>query len=101
MRVDRLDGPRFSNAHLAIEAAISGLGVALARATLVNDDLVQGRLLRPLRHAMPTAFSYYLVHGESALAAPHLAAFVEWLRQEADTWRSAAGLRARTTGERD
>jgi LysR family transcriptional regulator, glycine cleavage system transcriptional activator len=90
VRVQRLDGPRVSNAHLAIEAAINGLGVALARATLVNDDLAEGRLVRPLRHAMPTPFSYHLVHSPKADAGSHLAAFVEWLRAEVAAWRSTA-----------
>ena len=90
LRVQRLDGPRFSNAHLAVEAAISGLGLALGRATLVSDDLVAGRLLRPLRHAAPTTFSYYLVHRPAALVGPPLAAFVEWLRKEAEVWRAEA-----------
>ena len=89
LRVQRLDGPRFSNAHLAIEAAISGLGIALARATLANDDLVEGRLVRPLRHAMPAPFSYYLVHSPKASAGAHLDAFVEWLRTEVAVYRSA------------
>jgi LysR family transcriptional regulator, glycine cleavage system transcriptional activator len=94
LRVQRLDGPRFSNAHLAIEAAISGLGVALARATLVHDDLIEGRLLRPLRHALPAPFSYYLVHTPKA-AGSHLDAFVEWLRTEVAGWRSTACPQAR------
>jgi LysR family glycine cleavage system transcriptional activator len=90
LRVQRLDGPRFSNAHLAIEAAIGGLGVALARATLVHDDLAEGRLRKPLRHAMPAPFSYYLVHSPKVAAGPQRDAFMEWLRAEVAAWRSAA-----------
>jgi LysR family glycine cleavage system transcriptional activator len=96
--VQRLDGPRVSNAHLAIEAAISGLGVALARATLVNDDLADGRLVRPLRHAMPAPFSYYLVHSPKTDAGSHLAAFVAWLRAEVAAWRSTACARSLPAG---
>jgi LysR family glycine cleavage system transcriptional activator len=98
LRVQRLDGPRFSNAHLAIGAAVSGLGVALARATLANDDLVEGRLVRPLRHAMPAPFSYYLVHSPKAVAGSHLDAFVEWLRAEVAVWRSTSCPQARMAG---
>lgn len=89
LRAQRLDGPRFSNAHLAVEAAVSGLGVALGRATLVSNDLAAGRLLRPLRHAAPTTFSYYLVQRPAGFDNPPLAAFVAWLRNEAEAWRSA------------
>jgi len=98
LSVQRLDGPRVSNAHLAIEAAVNGLGVALARATLVNDDLAEGRLVRPLRHAMPTPFSYYLVHSPKAAAGSHLDAFVEWLRAEIAAWRSTVCARPVSPG---
>jgi LysR family transcriptional regulator, glycine cleavage system transcriptional activator len=97
LQVQRLGGPRFSNAHLAIEAAISGLGVALARATLVNDDIAEGRLRRALRHAMPAPYSYYLVHSPKAPAGLHLDAFVEWLRAEVAVWRSTACRQLRTS----
>jgi DNA-binding transcriptional LysR family regulator len=56
----------------------------------VSDDLAAGRLLRPLRHVAPTTFSYYLVHRPAALANTPLAAFVAWLRSEAEAWRAAA-----------
>jgi LysR family glycine cleavage system transcriptional activator len=98
LRVQRLDGPRFSNAHLAIEAAIGGLGIALARATLVNGDLVEGRLVRQLRHAMPAPFSYYLVHSPKAAAGSHRDAFVEWLRAEVAVWRSTACAHPMSSG---
>jgi LysR family glycine cleavage system transcriptional activator len=97
LRVQRLDGLRFSNAHLAIEAAINGLGIALARATLVHDDLAEGRLVRALRLAMPTPFSYYLVRRPKA-ASSHLDAFVEWLRAEVALWRATACAPARMAG---
>ena len=38
-------GPRFSQADLMLQAAAQGLGVALARYSLVHDDLVAGRLV--------------------------------------------------------
>jgi LysR family transcriptional regulator, glycine cleavage system transcriptional activator len=98
--VRRHDGPRFSNAHLAIEAAISGLGIALGRATLVNDELIEGRLVRPLRHAAPTIFSYYLVRRPASVLSPPLAEFVAWLREEAESWCASAS-RARIVGVPD
>ncbi len=90
LRLQHLDGPRFSNAHLTVEAAIGGLGIALGRATLVSDDLAAGRLLRPLRHAAPTIFSYYLVRPPEDAVSPRRAAFIAWLRAEATAWRMAA-----------
>ena len=55
------DGQRFSDARLVIEAAVHGLGVALARASLVADHMANGTLVCPLRRVAPTAFAYYLV----------------------------------------
>jgi DNA-binding transcriptional LysR family regulator len=49
----QLGGPRLWHAHLAIEAAIEGRGVALASYFLVSEELASGRLQRiePLDHA--------------------------------------------------
>jgi LysR family transcriptional regulator, glycine cleavage system transcriptional activator len=47
---------------LAIQAAIDGQGVALGRSVLVEDDLVAGRLIRPVPLALPLRFGYYVVH---------------------------------------
>jgi LysR family transcriptional regulator, glycine cleavage system transcriptional activator len=58
LKVEHLEGLRLSPGRLVLEAALSGLGVALGRATLVNDELKEGRLVRPLDHAQATTFSY-------------------------------------------
>jgi LysR family transcriptional regulator, glycine cleavage system transcriptional activator len=83
---ERLEGLRLSPGKLVLEAAINGLGVALGRATLVNDDLAEGSLVRPLQHSMATTFSYYFVQRPKAEACEHLSAFIEWLREEAAAW---------------
>lgn len=44
LHISQLPGPRLWNAHLAIEAARRGQGVALANSFLIEDDLAQGRL---------------------------------------------------------
>ncbi len=77
---------RLSPGPLVLEAAVNGLGVALGRATLVNDELREGRLVRPLDHAQATTFSYYLVQRPKPDVAGHISAFVGWLRDEAADW---------------
>jgi DNA-binding transcriptional LysR family regulator len=42
---ENLAGPRLSQAHLAVEAARHGQGVALANPFLIGDDLSSGRLV--------------------------------------------------------
>jgi LysR family glycine cleavage system transcriptional activator len=56
----------FNYGHLTLQAAAQGLGIALARAVLVADDLAAGRLLRagPALPLMPARYAYYLVSRE-------------------------------------
>lgn len=51
----------FSQASLAIDAAIAGQGVALADLPLVADALAAGRLVRAFDHALPARHGFYIV----------------------------------------
>jgi len=83
-------GQRFSDAGLLIEASVHGLGVALARYSLVADHLANGTLVCPLPLATPTAFAYYLVVRPEATALPKIARFRDWLQVEAEQSATAA-----------
>ena len=76
-------GQRFSHAGLAIEAAVLGLGVALARLSLVTDYLSVGSLICPLALSTATAFSYHLVALPHVAGLPEVVLFSDWLRTEA------------------
>jgi LysR family glycine cleavage system transcriptional activator len=76
-------GQRFSHAGLSIEAAVLGLGVALARLSLVADHLTSGTLVCPLTLTTPTAFSYFLVAPAGVPESTDLTNFREWLHTEA------------------
>ena len=76
-------GQRFSEAGLMIEAAILGLGVGLARASLVSDLVEKGTLVRPLPLETPTAFAYYLVALPETAELPKVMLFCDWLQAEA------------------
>ena len=54
-------GIRFSHAYLAIEAALAGDGVALARRTLVAEDLAHGRLVAPIGPVVPSGLTYWFI----------------------------------------
>ncbi|MBV9537382.1 MAG: transcriptional regulator GcvA [Acidisphaera sp.] len=75
-------GQRFSQADLAIEAAVLGLGVVLARTSLCSDQLRAGTLTRLPLPVVPTRWSYYLVHPPERAARPGLAALCAWLLEE-------------------
>jgi len=74
---------RFSDADLAIQAAIAGLGVTLAWRTLVTSDLQDGRLVQVLNHAMPTNLGYHLVIPANRVMLANVAAFRAWLLEQA------------------
>lgn len=73
-RIDATRGMRFSHAYLALEAALAGDGVALARRSLVADDLARGRLVAPLALAVPSGLSYWLSTSAASMSdSPALA----------------------------
>ena len=85
-------GQRFSDARLLIDAAALGLGVALARASLVTDLLADGILICPLQLSAPTAFAYYLLALPEAAGSAKIMAFRAWLQAEAAATVTGADL---------
>lgn len=80
----RPTGLRFSQADLMVQAAAQGQGIALARYSLVHDDLVARRLVPVLKNAMVRArYDYYLVCLPEKAERPAVAAFRAWLLAEA------------------
>lgn len=69
----------FEDATLAIQAALSGLGVTLAWYSLVVDDLRAGRLVRLFDQAIPTALGYDLVVPENRSSVAAVCTFRDWL----------------------
>jgi LysR family transcriptional regulator, glycine cleavage system transcriptional activator len=76
-------GQHFSEAGMLVNAATLGLGVALARASLVADKLADGTLVCPLKLAAPTAYTYYLLGLPEAVDRPKIAMFRKLLVAEA------------------
>ena len=81
-------GPTFSMASMAVQAAIDGQGVALVGDVLVADDIAAGRLVRPFELSFPVHFAYYIVSPLVTADSPRVAAFREWLLEEAQTSRA-------------
>ena len=72
-------GMRFGQANLVVDAAVRGLGVALVRLSLAEDEFTSGRLVRAWPQAAPTAYSYYFVSRQGALSSVRLRTFRDWL----------------------
>lgn len=75
-------GLTFSHAYLAIEAALAGDGVALARRSLVADDLARGRLIAPFALAVPSGLSYWFVSARGPTQRPSVKLLREFLSQQ-------------------
>src|SRR5690606_6454038 len=81
--VDPRRGPVFSQRSMAIDAAIDGQGVALARTALCAWDLLAGRLVRPFRFRLPVPYAYWIVCPKANAQLPKIATFRDWLLAEA------------------
>jgi len=81
--VDASHGPVLNHASMAIDAAVDGQGVALARTALAAWDLIGGRLVRPFDIAMPASYAYWIVCSETTAKLPKIVAFSDWLLAEA------------------
>ncbi|MEQ9146232.1 MAG: transcriptional regulator GcvA [Parvibaculaceae bacterium] len=82
-KVDPNRGPIFDDAHLALEAAASGQGVALADEALAAAALADGRLVRPFGLTLETSAAYFIVYPEGRPLRPSADAFRRWLLEEA------------------
>lgn len=80
--VDATRGPSFWPSYLVINAAVDGLGVALAKKNWVTQELADGRLVRPFDTSLPVEFGYYVVYPEERADDPTIATFIDWMRAE-------------------
>ena len=91
--VDVKHGVVFNQASMAIDAAVDGQGIALARTALASWDLICGRLVRPFAQALEVPYAFWIVCPKSAAELPKISAFRAWLLQEAvDDARRIAAL---------
>lgn len=71
-------GHYFNRGDMAIKAAASGLGVALARESLITEELQRGRLMAPYKKKQSRC-SYYIIYPKGALKNPRIRAVHDWL----------------------
>jgi LysR family glycine cleavage system transcriptional activator len=80
--VDAEKGPSYNDTALALQAATAGQGIALARRSLVLDDLKAGILVCPFGPEMPTRFSWFFVCAPSSAEHLKVREFLRWLQEE-------------------
>lgn len=89
--VDGRRGLRFNQSSLALEAAVLGRGVALAKAAIARRDLETGRLVRPFDITVPVGFAYYLVFPRERTGSRKIAVLREWLLEQIGRDKDPAG----------
>jgi len=75
-------GPRFSQSDHAIEAAMTGAGVVLGRASLALHAISAGQLVAPFPLALTNGTECWLLCAKGTETRPDIVAFSDWIRQE-------------------
>lgn len=75
-------GLHFSNADHAIDAAVTGAGVALGRRPMIIRDVFEGRLVTPYKLAIETKARFRFLCLKGAENRPQIAAFRDWFLAE-------------------
>jgi LysR family glycine cleavage system transcriptional activator len=78
-------GPIFNDASHVMQAAVEAQGIALARSSLIGNDLVNGVLVRLFDITVPAPQKYFLVYPPRVADSPKLLEFRKWLRDEIAT----------------
>jgi len=81
--VDSGDGQFFSLANMSIEAALNCQGVAMGRATLVQDLLQGGYLVAPFKRRVKSPVQYWLVCSKELRERREMQVTMSWLREQA------------------
>ena len=74
-------GLRFDTIHMALDAAVQGLGVVLGRLPIAASDIAAGRLT-PLDGPEVSGTAYWLVARPGALRQRDARLFTAWLQEE-------------------
>jgi LysR family glycine cleavage system transcriptional activator len=88
-------GPIFNDSALMLQAAVEGQGVALARTSLLGNDVKNGLLVRLFDIDVPAPRRYYLVYPPRLAGSPKLALFRAWLEDEIGADRQARRAQGR------
>jgi LysR family glycine cleavage system transcriptional activator len=95
--VDASRGPRFNQSNLALEAAIGGRGIVLAKRALAQADLDSGRLVAPFAIHTPIEFAYWIAHPPGRARSRPARRFIEWALQQAKDYEALVQANASYT----
>jgi LysR family transcriptional regulator, glycine cleavage system transcriptional activator len=100
-------GLSFDQSVMALQAAMDGLGIALCKKSLVDAEIVAGRLVVPFDVVLPADAGYYVVAPEETADTRKITLFRDWLLRSvaegtgpSTSRQSAARLRKAASRER-
>ena len=67
---------------MALEAAAEGMGIAVGRRPLIDEDVAAGRLVPVLGPPRQGRTGYWLLAGRDSLMRPEVLAFRDWICAE-------------------
>jgi LysR family glycine cleavage system transcriptional activator len=73
------DNVTFDELSVASQAAISGLGIAIAQKAYFHDEIAKGQLVVPFETELHRELGYYLTVARERRNADHVATFRNWL----------------------
>ena len=68
---------------MLIDAAVDGQGIALARTALAAWDIINGRLVQPIKVSLRLSNTYWIVCPKTTARTPKIVMFRDWLLAEA------------------
>jgi LysR family glycine cleavage system transcriptional activator len=93
-------GPIFNDSALMLQAAVEGQGIALARTSLIGNDLKNGLLVRLFDIDVPAPRRFYLVYPPRIAGSPKLALLRAWLKDEIRADQTSRSVRAKKRSRR-
>ena len=75
-------GPLFNDSTYSLQAAARGEGIALARRSIVGEDLESGKLKRLFPVSVRSRESYWFVSPKETADTPRVKAFRDWVKSE-------------------
>jgi LysR family glycine cleavage system transcriptional activator len=90
----------FESSSLAYQAAIDGIGIAMAQLPLVLEDLRSGQLVMPFPVTVPDSEVYNLIWPDRTPRNRHFAAFRDWILAQAQETASQSEAVLKEIGAR-
>lgn len=79
---------RLEDSGLVYQAAIDGLGIAIAEVSYIKEEVRMGRLVRPFDFVLVGGQSYYFVYPPGHVHQKKLLAFRDWITSRAQEMRA-------------